>query len=170
MLQRYFLAALLAAALLPACGFHLRGSGSTTANIQAEKVFVSAGTESRVGRELRSQLRLAGVTVPRMRKDAEYVVRVSDERLERDVLSVHPRTGKAEEYELTLGVTVTIIGPDRKEILSGERITLVRDFTYDQDAALGKFSEEELLIGELTRETVDQILRRLSAAIEKTSP
>jgi len=170
MLHRCFLAALLAALLLPACGFHLRGTGSTTASIQAERVYVSTGRKSYVGRELRSQLRLAGVDIQDKRKDAEYVVQVSDERLGRDVLSVHPRTGKAEEYELTLTVVVTVLGPDGKALLADERISLVRDFTYDQDQALGKFSEEELLIGELTRETVDQILRRLSAAIEKTSP
>src|SRR5690606_35269505 len=104
MLLRCFLAALLAAVLLPACGFHLRGTGTGAASIQAERVYVTADGTSLVVRALRSQLRLAAADLQSKRKDAEYVLHITDERLDRDVLSVSPRTGKAEEYELTLTV------------------------------------------------------------------
>lgn len=163
---RCLLAVLVLTTLLPACGFHMRGSGSTAAAIQAERIYVAGAPRALVAREVRSQLQLAGVKLVRERKDAEYVLRIGSEKLERDVLSVSPRTGKAEEYELTLSVLLSIIGPERKTLVDEERISLVRDFTFDQDAALGKFSEEELLTTELVRETADQILRRLSAAIE----
>lgn len=164
--RSWLVAGLLVITLLPACGFHLRGTGASAASIQAERIMVAAAEGGMVARELRAQLQLAGVRVVNARKDAEYVLRVTDEELQRDVLSVSPRTGKAEEYELTLTVLLTIVGPEREVLVDAERISLVRDFTFDQDAALGKFSEEELLTRELTRETVDQILRRLSAAIE----
>lgn len=152
---------------LPACGFHLRGSGATALDISAERIFINEVDARDVGREIRFQLRESGVNIESAPGDAQYRILVANERVDRDVLSVSPQTGKVEEYQLTLSVTVSISKAGTEKPLSEERISLVRDYTFDQDAAFAKFQEEETLREELSREAAEQTLRRLDAVIRR---
>lgn len=158
-------ALLLLGILLSSCGFHLRGSGATSAEIQADRIYVGQSGAQNVASEVRSLLQLTGVKVTKTPEEAEYAIRLAGENIRRDVLSVSPQTGKVEEYQLTLSVLLSLTETGGEKLLSGDQVSLVRDFTFDQDAVLGKFSEEELLREELTREAAEQVLRRVSATI-----
>ena len=52
-----------------------------------------------------------------------------------------------------------------EQTLSVMIASALRDFTFDEDAVLGKFSEEELLHKELIRTAANQVLRRLQALL-----
>lgn len=151
--------------LISACGFHLRGSGGAVAEIQAERIYISQGGAGNLATEVRSQLELSGVTLTGSPQEAEFVIRLAEENVQRNVLSVSPQTGKVEEYQLTFSVLLSLTEAGGAKLLEGDPVSLARDFTFDQDAVMGKFSEEELLRVELTREAAEQILRRVGAMI-----
>jgi outer membrane lipopolysaccharide assembly protein LptE/RlpB len=154
---------------LAACGFHLRGSGAEFAGIEGGRIFLNQARAPTVSAQVRSQLDLAGAKLTATASEAEYRVLISNERLLREVLSVSPQTGKAEEYQLLLRVFLSVSTSAGETLVDQQQISLSRDFTYDADAALGKYSEEELLRQEMTREAADQILRRLGAQMSKRS-
>ena len=102
--------------------------------------------------------------------DAHYTVtllppplRLEKEFFNRSVLSVSADTGKVEEYQLTLTVSLTLIDSKGKELIPGDEIRLVRDYTFDEDAVLGKFEEEKVLRDELVSQAASEIIRRLNA-------
>lgn len=158
-------AALFACLVLSACGFHLRSARSGVADIQADRIYVDENRADNLADEVRSQLKDAGVKVTDSADNAQFVILLANEGFHRDVLSVSPKTGKVEEYEVTLSarLSVTEVGGDN--LLDNDPVSQVRDFTYDQNAVLGKFSEEETLRDELTRDAADQVLRRVSAVL-----
>jgi len=161
------LAAIALVATLSGCGFHLRGSSADFAGIEGKRIFLNQARAQLVGTQVRSQLDLAGATLADTPGEADYSVFLSNERLAREVLSVSPQTGKAEEYQLLFRVLLSIKTAGGETLVDEQQISLSRDFTYDEDAALGKFSEEQLLREELTREAADQVLRRLGAQLSK---
>ena len=156
--------------LLAGCGYHLRGGGGSQVELQDQRIFLVQSKAGNLARELRPLLGDAGANLANTRSDAEYVLSLENEKMDRDVLSVSPQTGKAEEYQLTYTVVMNVsrIGKE-KPLVRDQKIMLQRDFTFDQDAVLGKFSEEELLRDELLREAAEQVLRRLSAALQHGS-
>jgi len=157
---------LLLAVLLPAlaaCGFQVRGAGGS--DVQAERVYLRDSNADGVAAEVRGLLRLAKVRLTGTAQEAEYVILLADEYVNRDVLSVSPRTGKVEEYQLTLVVQVSVFEPGGKRLLDRERVSMVRDFTFDEQEVLGKFTEEETLRDELARDAAEQVLRMFNAAV-----
>ena len=147
---------------LAACGFHLRGSQQTTA-VEVAKVYVSSLGANKVAREVKLQLQGAGASAVASVGEAEYTLRLERENFDQTVLSVSATTGKVEEYQITLTVTMSVVDASGKELLVGEGIRLARDFTFDEDVVLGKAAEEDVLRGDLIRQIAAQILRRLNA-------
>lgn len=153
------------ALLVSACGFQMRGARTGVADIEAERIYIDQTRAANLADEVKSQLKFAGVKVTESPADAEYVVLLANETVRRDVLSVSPRTGKVEEYQLTLSARMSLREAGGSKLLEDDPLSLVRDFTYDQSAALGKFSEEETLRDELTREAAELVLRRVGAVL-----
>ena len=150
------------------CGFHLRGAGGSQVEFAGERIFVLQSRAGNLLAELRPLIAGTGAKLVASKADADYVLALGNEKMEREVLSVSPQTGKVEEYQLTYTVIMNVApAADGKPLLQDERIMLQRDFTFDQDAVLGKFSEEELLRSELLREAAEQVLRRLGAALQR---
>ena len=150
---------------LSACGFHLRGSQQKT-SVEISNVFVSnIGGES-IAKEVKLQLAGAGARAVASVDEAKFVLRLEKEFFNRSVLSVSADTGKVEEYQLTLTVSLTLIDSKGKELIPGDEIRLVRDYTFDEDAVLGKFEEEKVLRDELVSQAASEIIRRLNAEAE----
>ncbi len=147
---------------LSACGFHLRGSQQKT-SVEISNVFVSnIGGES-IAKEVKLQLAGAGARAVASADKAKLVLRLEKEIFNRSVLSVSADTGKVEEYLLTLTVSMTLIDSKGKELIPGDEIRLARDYTFDEDAVLGKFEEEKVLRDELVSEAASEIIRRVDA-------
>lgn len=146
---------------LSACGFQMRGTDSlTVANFNRLNLrSVSADT---LTREVRAQLQLAGVAES---SGADYTLTIANENYKRSILSVSPKTGKAEEFQLTLSARISISKTGQKDLVSNEAITASRDYLFDEDALLGKASEERQLRANLRRQLAAAIIRRLEATV-----
>ncbi|MFT5131600.1 MAG: LPS-assembly lipoprotein [Gammaproteobacteria bacterium] len=145
---------------LSACGFHLRGSQQSL-SMAISEVYVSNTHANEVTNEVRLQLVGSGVKVVESKEMAKFALKLDKESFDRTVLSVSGRTGKVEEYQLTFTVNMSVIDDSGNELLSDEQIYLTREYTFDENAVLSKFGEEQLLRDELVSEAATQIVRRL---------
>ncbi|MGH2821649.1 MAG: LPS assembly lipoprotein LptE, partial [Thermoleophilaceae bacterium] len=82
---------------------------------------------------------------PRPGPPPGLVVELRNERFDERVLSVDPRTGKAREYQIAYRVDLAVRHSDRRPLIKNQTIDLLRDFTFDETAALGKFEEQQVL-------------------------
>ena len=151
---------------LSACGFHLRGSQQKMAAVTAKVhvINVSARTVTPV---LLEQLSAAGADAVSNIDKADYSLRLEREYFEQTVLSVSASTGKVEEYQVTLTLLLSIIDAKGTELLLNEPIFMVRDYIFDEDAVLGKFSEEEVIRDELREQAAAEILLQFNSVIGK---
>jgi len=150
-----------------ACGFHLRGSQST--NINIDNVYIGHSGAPKLTQEVRTQLDLAGTSMANTSDLANYVVQFSNEAFSRKVLSVNARTGKVEEYELILTARMDVSDGEGKVLAENENLRIIRDFTFDENAALGKFTEEGVIRDDMLRRAASQALRRLRAIVSRSS-
>lgn len=146
---------------LGACGFQLRGAYLD--KLGDARVFINQNRASTIANEVRAQLLQSGVTLAKSPADADYNINLSNERFDREVLSVSPVTGKVEEYEFILQVITNISGTDNSDVLFSETMGTRRDFAFDELAALSAFEEAEIIRGEMTKDTASQIIRSLVA-------
>ena len=161
-----FLLVTLLLGLLSGCGFQLRGS----ADLQGLKS-VRIDTGSTILRdELAVFLEDGGVVLVDDKKaQVDAVLSAYDENYQRRVLSVDSNTGKAREYELAYTVKFNLVDGDGdgEALVSEQRVRLVRDFVFDEDAVIGKSREEDVLRQEMRRDAMQRILRRLTATLRK---
>jgi len=155
--------------LLSACGFHLRGSRPQAEVDSVSSVYIRAERAADLAREVTAQLKDADIEVVADPDKAEYLLTLSNSRVERNVLSVNAQTGKAEEYQLLLTVKMSVarmseVHAGGEPLVADEAVQVERDYTFDEDAVLGKYSEEQVLEEEMTQLAANRIIRRLNAA------
>lgn len=156
---KFLIFGLIPALLLTACGFHLRGSMEQLSGLPA--LYLPAGATGLAG-ELRSAARSGGARLVESREEAQAVVILSAETLERQVRSVGS-TGKVREFELVYTVSFEVQDKDGKALSDAQTIRLTRDFVFDETQVLGKEAEETVLRQGLQRDAAGQILRRVQA-------
>ena len=149
--------------LTTACGFHLRGSQLTEFDVA--NIYIQPSNAPRLTKEVESQLSGAGVTLATSAKGASYIVTLKEEGFEKSVLSVSAATGKVEEYLITFNAKMDAMYADGRKIVENDPIGMSRDFSFDEGAVLGKFSEEETIHEDLIIRSSSQVLRRLQALI-----
>lgn len=149
--------------LITACGFQLRGSDS--AGVPVDNLYLDIGGSGDIGREVREQLRLTDTNLTETAKESDYILRITNHQYNREVLSVSPRTGKVEEYELTLSVMVSVATPEGESLVSNERISATRDYVFDETAVIASGDEQQLLREEMTRQIANLALLRARSAI-----
>lgn len=141
--------------LLASCGFHVRGEVKLSPALSRVKVD-PVDLNSPLKRDLEAALTRAGATLV---ADGA-VVKLPTMQLATEPLTVG-RTARVKEYRVRFKVELVILGADGKELLAKTPIELTRDYSFDEQQALGAQAEEELLKKELERDMVQQILRRL---------
>ena len=152
--------------LTTACGFHLRGSQTT--KISIENIFINGDSAQALAEEVKSQFLNAGTSFAVSSQDASYVITLKESRFEKSVLSVSPTTGKVEEYQIMFQAKMDVIRADGTYIIENEKINLIRDFAFDENAVLGEFSEESIIQKDLVRHAANQVLRRLQALLSSS--
>lgn len=152
------LLALVATLLLSACGFHLRGSDS--GGPLPPVAVVGEAVPLQV--ELRRQLRAGDTTVADTPAQAQWVVRLQREDINRRVLSVGS-TGRVEEYELYYAATVVFEDAQGKPQGPPQTVSQTRSYGFSETAVLGKDAEQETLMKDMRRDVAHQIMRRLRA-------
>ena len=150
--------------LTTACGFHLRGSQTTKINI--DNVFING--DSALAAEVKSQFVNSGVSLATSAQSAAHIVTLKETNFEKSVLSVSPTTGKVEEYQILFQAKIDAMRADGTYIVENEKITVTRDFAFDETEVLGEFSEESIIQEDLVRRAASQILRRLQALLSSS--
>ncbi len=145
---------------ISSCGFHLRGStGDLTWHFQS--VYIQSEAADRITRELKSRLTEQKLQVLPTSEGAQVIVYLSNETVDRRVLSVSSVSGKQEEIELNYRVEIEIHKADDSVILGKQTISLLRDYRFDPEAVLAAGGEEEVLREDMFNQIVMQIIRQL---------
>jgi LPS-assembly lipoprotein len=100
-------------------------------------------------------------------KDAQLVIRLISEEVQRRVLSVGA-TGKVQEYEVHYAATYDVERADGKILIPQETLAQQRSYTFNEAEVLAKDVEQERLVQDMRRDVVRQMLRRVQAALAKS--
>lgn len=126
-----------------------------------ERTYIEASDRhSQFYRELRAQLRDAGVNLVDTAADATAIFSISYDETEQRVLSVSARNVPT-EYEVYYTIEYSLEAGG-KNLLERQSLTLTRDYTYDSTLVLGKAREEELLREAVVDDLVRIVLRQIS--------
>lgn len=150
--------------LLPGCGFQLRGS----VPLPFESIYVQAAPASRFATQLKRAVRSgSGTRIADQPAGAEVTLQILNELQEKQILSLSGG-GRVSEYELRYRVSFRLTDTKNREHIPATEIVLKRDFSYSDDQALSKDSEEALLYRDMRNDAVQQLVRRLQAAKPQT--
>jgi len=155
-----FLLALIFAAALAGCGFHLRGASSS--KLPYQTMYISLPETADVNIWLRRYIRSTGSTqVVDDAESAEAIFQQLTNSRQKSILSVNT-LGRVREYRLQLSYTFRVVNQKGQVLVAPNEVTLTRDVTYDDSNILAKNQEEDLLWRDMTNDLVNQIMRRLS--------
>ncbi len=153
---------LLAATLLvAACGFQLRGS----APLPFKSMYVQAAPASQFATLLKRAVRAgsAGTRVTDQPGEAEVVLQVMNELQEKQILTLGGG-GRVSEFQLRYRVSYRLTDSKNREHIPASEILLKRDFSFSDEQALSKETEEALLYRDMRNDAVQQMVRLLQAA------
>ncbi len=142
------------------CGYHLRGMGPG-GEFSFSKVLVQTVGSSQTSNELRNRLQQNGVVLVADAGSAEVIVSLGQEKYDRRVLSVDADTGKVLEFELGMELEMEAKKPTGEQLLDAQKITILRDITFDPDQVIGKDEEEQAVRLDMVRDAAQTILFRL---------
>lgn len=164
MKTHYFLLILIM--LTASCGFHLRGSQTATVT-GISSIAITNTTASETASAVTVQLQASGSTIVTGADKPEYSLQLSDQIINKSVLSVSPITGKVTEYQLTLTVNMSVTDANQAGLLTGQSIRVTRDYTFDDSAVLGSVADQHKIEQEMIQQAASQIVRRLGALVQK---
>jgi LPS-assembly lipoprotein len=152
--------AVLLAALVTGCGFHLRGTLS--GNLPYKSLFIALPDTADVRIWLERYINASGSTkIVDSPKEADAIFQqLSDNRI-KTILSVNAQ-GRVREYRLQLDYRFQVINSKGQVLVKPNEVNLSRDITFDDSNILAKDLEEGLLWRDMNNDLVNQIMRRLS--------
>jgi LPS-assembly lipoprotein len=148
---------------LMSCGFHLRGT--ETSRVQLPPTYLT-GPVGPLQREVRHYLTVSEVPVVEARKDAQLVIDLIGEDVQRRVLSVGS-TGKVEEYEVHYGATYAVERGNGKSLIPKETLGQQRSYSFNESDVLAKDAEQERLVQDMRRDVVRQMMLRLQSVLKR---
>lgn len=154
------LTSLAAAAVLPACGFRLRGSGGQS-RLPFQSVHVRGG-DSVLVTNLRRIIQASDTALVNDPKEAEATIEVLSETRDRAAPTLNTQ-GRIREFSLYYRASFRVIDAKGMELLPPTEISLRRDISYNESQAIAKEREEEMLYQDMQLDAVQQILRRVAA-------
>jgi LPS-assembly lipoprotein len=143
--------------LLTSCGFELRGVSSLSfkaLNLQGRTLSIS--------RELKRNIKANEITLTPSETEADLIVKLINESSSKRIQSLSG-TGVVREFELYYRVSFSTRTPSNPEWGPVQTVQLRRDYSYNDDAVLGKAEEEARLNADMHTDAVREIIRRLSA-------
>ena len=154
--------AVLCVLLLSGCGFHLRGT--ETSRVQLPPTYLT-GPAGPLQREVRHYLAVSAVPVVEEQKDAQLVINLIGEDVQRRVLSVGS-TGKVEEYEVHYGATYSVARANGARLIPKETLGQQRSYSFNETDVLAKDTEQQRLVQDMRRDVVRQMMLRLQSALK----
>jgi LPS-assembly lipoprotein len=162
---RTWLAALLAL-VAAGCGFHLQGVSRLPNTL--DRPYVDAlDRYTDFYQSLTEALDVSGSRPVHGSAQATAVVEVLRDESGQRVLSVSAEN-RPTDYEVFYTVEYRVRAGER-ELLPTQRLTLTREYSFDERALLAKQQEQELLRAALARDLAGLVMRRL-AALPPTPP
>lgn len=157
--RRCFITTGLVAWLLGGCGFKLRG----TESFFFTRIAITPNPGGAVAQELRRSFGGAVQVLPNDAPvtQAQVILNVPTEQRDKVVVG-SSASGQVREFQLRLRVQFNLATPQGRVLMPSDSITLQRDFSYNESAALAKEAEEVLLYRDMQSDIIQQILRRLA--------
>ena len=153
------LLALILAATLTGCGFHLRGVGS--GNLPYKTMYIAMPETAEVNIWLQRYIKASGsTTIVDDAKQAEALFQQLSDSRQKTILSVNAQ-GRVREYRLQLDYRFRVVNQKGQVLVPPNEINLTRDITFDDSNVLAKDLEEGLLWRDMNNDLVNQIVRRL---------
>ena len=154
------LLALIFAAVLAGCGFHLRGTLSGNLPYKTMNIALPETADVRIW--LERYINAAGSTeIVDDAKRAEGTFQQLSDLRQKTILSVNAQ-GRVREYRLQLNYRFQVTNQKGQVLVPPNEISLSRDITFDDSNVLAKDLEEGLLWRDMNNDLVNQIMRRLS--------
>ena len=142
------------------CGFHMQGATALPPGIH--KVYVSGKDElSPFAVELRRALDDASAAVAPSAGEADAVIRVTQDRTGRRVLSVSARN-TPQEYQIFYAIEFSITRGD-EQAAKPQAIELTRTYSFSESDLLARDREENILREAMARDLAGLVLRRLES-------
>ena len=142
---------------LSACGFQLRGA----ADLAFKTLYIQGGKLS-ISRDLARSLKANGVQVVDKAEDAELLLELLSESNQKRILSLSGG-GLVREFELIYLLNFRVREASSPTWGAVQTVRGRRDFSYNDDALLGKAEEEARLNADMRNDSVRELLRRLTA-------
>lgn len=165
---RNFLAALLLAFAVSACGFHLRNAVALPPDLGPVRV-VSADPYSPLAQALADALQRAGATPAAAATDNVATLELLSERWGDTPIAID-QFARAQEYSLRHAVVFVMRRADGSVLVPQQAVELSRDYISSPTQLVGTESEREILARELRREMAAAVLRRIDAATRVPVP
>lgn len=154
------IALLLAALLLTACGFHLRGHEG----MPFDTLYLDAANPGTPFiADLRRSLEASKIKLVDSADRADVVLNIVFEISDKQILTLGG-SGRVNEFRLSYRVSLRAYDLKQQDWIPAEEIALRRDYTFDDTKILAKEAEENMLIQSMRSDMVQQIVRRLSRA------
>ncbi len=154
------LCAAVAGAVLCACGFRLVGSEPLPPSMAHPYVSLK-DPYTDFSREFEHQLKGAGAVLQPAREGATATIDVTRDQVAQRTLSVSAANIPT-EYELTYTVTFSVQKAG-VELLPAQTISLSKDYSFNQDLALAKQHEADILRQQMARDLVGIAMHRLTS-------
>ena len=148
------------ALLLSACGFHLRGLIDVPEWLDNVSIISKDGNKELVSL-LKSQLEGYKVEVNLEPALAKYWLIINKTNFQQQIVSVGASTNPR-QYQLILTVEFMLQTSKGQIVKAPRSVAVSRQLTVNNDRILGSNEEETILISEMRREAVIQIINRLS--------
>lgn len=150
--------------MLSGCGFHLRGTQGF--EVSVDNLYLSVGNAYRdLRNELTATFEAFEVTLVDSPRNAEYVLEVFRERTVRRAVSTTDTISVA-EYEVRLEIDIGVSNRYGELLLPETTLIAERIYSFDNTSLVSNNEEEELLVEEMRRNLVVQIVRRVDVAVK----
>jgi LPS-assembly lipoprotein len=127
-------------------------------------MYVQAAQTSQFATLLKRAVRAGSATrITEQPGEAEVVLQVLNELQEKQILSLGGG-GRVSEYQLRYRISYRLTDSKNREHIPATEILLKRDYSFTDDQALSKETEESLLYRDMRNDAVQQMVRRLQAA------
>lgn len=162
--MKHILFSIIILSVLSACGFQLRGDVALPQSINP--VFISGLSEYKpMYREIRESLKTSGISITTNATEANSKLKVFEDRLVQNILSVDSR-GKVVEYDLIYLFTFSLKDKNNELLVAKQRLHVQRNFLNPETTVLGKTQEQEVIEESLRKDISTNLLFRLKAALK----
>ena len=145
---------------LTACGFHLRGMVDIPSWLKNIAIIVEKANQE-LSPLLKSELDAYRIPVTEP-NSASFLLFIERDILQKDMSNVSSGT-TPRQYQLSYTVYVKLTDAKGRELITTHSVSSTRQVTINGDNILGSNEEEALLISEMRRDTVIQIINRLAS-------